>query len=599
MLDTGLASAWLRALAPPPIVLPTTFAEREIVLPSSANARPGPLRLAPYQREPIDALADDDTDTLILQWASQTGKSTVVNAHVGYIIACDPGPALHVSPTGDLSKDFVKERLDPLISSSPALRDLVGTGQGTRKGSTGGTDSTSLKTFPGGSLSFASSYKPAELAARAIKYLLLDEVDRFAVSSPEGDPVSLALKRTRTFEGNGRRVLMVSTPTTRLGSRIDAQFKRGDQRRWFVTCPDCKHPAPIDFADLKWTPGKPETAHLVCSDCGVIHDEPARRAMVENGKWVATAKGEPGIRSYHLTELSSLFSTMASVAQQYDAAKTPEAKQVFYNTVLATTYDSATEFEVSSSELQQRATVTAPPYRADTLFVTAGVDCQGDRLECSFLAHYADQTCGVLDHFKLVGDTSGDAVWRQLDEAMGTSFATQDGRALSVIVQAIDSGFNVDQVLKYVQAQRRRSRSCYAIKGVSGFDQMPIRRGGRLRGQLGLMLVGVDAVKFALQSALTLSDPIAPGFIHLPAHLDDDYFAGLASEELKVKVVKGAPQYAYHRVIRRNEPFDCLVYATAIAKLVPPQTITQPIAALPTPKPDIGKLAQRIAALSN
>jgi len=600
MIDTGLAGAWLRSLGPPPIVAPTTFAEREIVLPSSANARPGPLRLAPYQREPIDAIADEGTDTLVLQWAAQTGKSTVVNAHLGYIIACDPGPALHVSPTSDLSKGLIRERIDPLISSSPALRALVGTGQGSRKGSTGGTDSVSLKTFPAGSITFASSYKPAELAARAIRYLLLDEVDRFAVSSSEGCPVSLALKRTRTFD-DIRRVLLVSTPTTRLSSRIDAWFKRGDQRKWYVDCPDCKHSAPIDFADLKWTPGKPETAHLVCPECGVVHDEHARRSMVENGRWVPTAEGERGIRSYHLTELSSLFSTMASVAQQFEAATTPEARQVFFNTVLATAYDAATEFDISASDLQQRAEPIAPPYREDMIFVTAGVDVQSNRLECTFLGHHADQTYSVITHFKLMGDTNGDTVWKQLDASIGAAtFPTKDGRILPVIVQAVDYGFSADQVVRYVLSQRRKSRSCYAVKGVGGFNQLFIRRGARVQGQFRLMLVGVDAVKLYLQKSLTLQDPTSPGFIHLPSHLDEEYFEGLTAEELQIQSVRGSQRYKFEpkRGVR-NEPLDCLTYSAAISKLVPPQKVISLPAQTAPKKPSFEELAQRMGALSN
>jgi|GEM_PF-2690719 len=595
MLDERLARGWLYAFAPPPIVAPTQFAESEIILPGSANARSGPLRLMSYQREPIDAIADDDVEIIVLMLASQTGKSTIINAIMGHCIAANPGPALHISPTGGRSEEFVKERLNPLIASSPALRGLVGTSDDTRRGR-GGVDSVSLKTFPGGLLAFASSYKADELAARPIKFLFLDEVDRFAKSAGvEGDPIGLAIKRTKTFEDVGRKIVIVSTPTTRMGSRIGAWFARGDQRRFHVTCSDCGHFAPFAFEALKWEPGKPTTAHMFCEGCGVVIDEPKRRVMVEQGKWVATATGERGIRSYHLDELSSLFSTMASVAQQYEDATTPEEKQVFYNTALARIYDASTEVELRPSDLQQRAEVIAPPYAATFLFVSAGVDVQSDRLECTFLGHHADQTFSVLNHFKLSGDTSGDAVWLKLDEAMGATFPTKDGRSLPVIVQAVDSGFNADQVLKYVQNQRRKSRSCYATKGVGGFDQLPIRRGGRLRGQLGLILVGVDAMKLTLQKALALQDDTSPGYIRLPSHLDEDYFEGLASEELRVRYVKGAPRYEYHRTVRRNEPWDCLVYATAIAKLVPPQR-PKPTS---TQQPTIRELGAKLSAASN
>ncbi|MDH8329816.1 phage terminase large subunit family protein, partial [Klebsiella pneumoniae] len=76
-------------------------------------------------------------------------------------------------------------------------------------------------------------FKPDELAARAIKFLFLDEVDRFAVSAGvEGDPIGLAIKRTKTFEGKGRKVVIVSTPTSRAGSRINQWYLRGDQRKF-------------------------------------------------------------------------------------------------------------------------------------------------------------------------------------------------------------------------------------------------------------------------------------------------------------------------------------------------------------------------------
>ncbi|MDA9498435.1 phage terminase large subunit family protein [Bradyrhizobium sp. CCBAU 11357] len=599
MIDHDIARAWLRALAPPPIVAPTTFAESQIILPASVNALPRPLRLYPYQREPVDSVADDDVEIIVLMLASQTGKSTTINAILGHCIASDPGPMLHVSPTGGRSEEFVRERFDPLVLSSPALRALIGKGQDTRKGSSGGVNSVTAKSFPGGQLSFASSFKADELAARAIRFLFLDEIDRFAASAgAEGDPIGLAVKRTKTFEGKGRKIIIVSTPTTRAGSRINAWHLRGDQRKFFVKCPDCGHSEPLAFENLKRVPGKPETAHLICEACGVIHDERARRSMIESGKWQATALGEKGIRSYHLTELSSLFSTMASVAQQYEAAVTPEQKQAFYNTTLAQVYDAGTEVELSSSELQQRAEKIAPPYAANLVFISAGVDVQADRLEATFLGVHSDETFSVLNHLKLMGDTSGDAVWRQLDEAMGSTFKTTDGRTLAIQIQAIDSGFNADQVVKFVMAQRKKARAAYAVKGKEGFDRMPLAQGGRLKGQLRLLIVASDAGKLAVQKALALQE-IGPGYIRLPDHLDADYFEGLASEELRVKVIKGAPRYAYHRTVKRNEPLDCLVYATAIAKHPHVQAVITKPSVPAQPKPSsITESAKRLAALS-
>jgi phage terminase large subunit GpA-like protein len=315
--------------------------------------------------------------------------------------------------------------------------------------------------------------------------------------------------------------------------------------------------------------------------------------MIEGGRWEATATGEPGIRSYHLTELASKFSTLESVAAQAEAAKTPEQKQAFYNTALAQVYDAGTEVELSSSELQQRAEPIAAPYAANIAYVTAGVDVQGNRLECTFLAHHADGTSSVLNHLKLMGDTSGDAIWQTLDTALGTIFQLANGRKLMVQATAVDSGFNADQVMKFVNAQRRKSRACYAVKGRSGFDRMPLAWGGNLKDQMRLLLVGVDTVKHTVQKHLAMQT-IEPGFIRLPAHLPEEYFEGLASESLRVRYVKGAPRHEYHRTFRQNEPLDCLVYAKAIAQMVPK------VAATPaTSLPSIKELAAKLNAAHN
>lgn len=594
MIDEQLARSWVRAFAPPPKIAPTAFAESEVILPGSANAIPGPLRLAPYQRELVDAIASDDVEIIVLMLSSQTGKSISIDAMLSYCIACDPGPMLHVSPTGARSEDFVRDRFDPLVSVSTRLRLLIGTGQDTRKGNQGGANSLSSKSFPGGQLNFASSYKSDELAARAIRFLFLDEIDRFALSAGiEGDPIRLAIKRTKTYEGKGRKIVIVSTPTSRMGSRINQWHLRGDQRKFVVSCPDCGHAAPLSFDSLKWDVGRPATAHLVCENCGAVHSEAQRREMIERGRWQPTAQGEPGIRSYHLNELASKFSTLESVAQQFEDAKTPEQKQAFYNTTLAQVYDAGTEVELSSSELQQRAERTEQPYAADILFVTAGVDVQGNRLECTFLAHHSDGTFTVLNHLKLMGDTSGDAVWGMLDAALAVPFALSNGRAVTAQAVAVDSGFNADQVLKFVNAQRRKSRATYAVKGMSGFDRMPLAKGGRLKGQTQLLIVGVDSVKHVVQKRLAMQEA-GPGFIRLPDHLPPEYFDGLASEELRVRYVKGAPRHEYHRVVRQNEPLDCLVYASAIAKMVNVQAIVAP-----KPQQSVAELAKRIGAALN
>jgi phage terminase large subunit GpA-like protein len=587
MIAFDMLGRWLDAFKPPPVMLPSEFAETHLRLPASANAIPGPLRLTNYQRGIVDAFVDPNIDTLAICASAQVGKSLAVDSLVGYVIGCAPGPCLHVSPTTARAEDWVRDRLDPLIAASPALRALVGGG---RKG---GGDSLSHKMFAGGSLNLASSFKADDLAARAIRYLFLDEIDRFAASAgTEGDPVALAVKRTRTFAN--RRILLVSTPTSRVGSRISAWFERGDQRRWFVPCPECKALDYIKFENLIWKVGHASEARLVCMACGHHADEAERRRMVELGEWRPTATGEPGIASFHINELASPFSSLASVAQQSEDAVTPEQKRTFHNVVLGETFDSSTEIELNASELQARAEPISEPYDQNIEAVTCGVDVQGNRLEATFLALHRDKTASVLNHIVLHGDTSAPQVWGELDDVLGTTFGLRDGRRLSISATGIDSGFSSDQVVSFARSQIRKSRRVLPIKGVAGFDRPAIKEGSKIKGNMRVTLIGVDGLKLSVSKRLAMVE-LGPGYIRLPNHVDSEYFDQLAAEELRVKQVRGFARYEFFKTFRRNEALDALVYAvamTSLPNLIAPQ---KPAA----PKQSIASMAAQLNALSN
>ncbi len=589
--DRALLQSWQAGFAPPAILSPSEWAEQNIYLPAESNAEPGPLRLTAYQRGLVDAIPDETADTLVFMLASQTGKSLSIDCALGYAMAQDPGPVLHVSPTEGKAVDFVRSRLDPIIKHSRVLRSIIGGG---RKG---GGDSLTHKLFPGGSLHVASSFKPDDLAARAIRWLFLDEIDRFSASAgAEGDPVALATKRTRTFRN--RKRIIASTPTAKNASRIAEWFSRGSQERFFCPCPECGALDYYRFEQLHWDKGRPKSAHLVCDDCGCFINEQQRLRAIDLGGWQPTNENpEPGVRSFHATELVSKFSSLESVARQYEeAADDPAKLRVFYNTVLAEPFDDGAEIKLDASELQQRAEPIAAPYPAALQMVVAGVDVQADRVEITYAGIAPDNIVYVLNHFAIHGDTSGAQVWRDLDAAIGNArFVTADRRRLSLSSVAIDSGYSTTQVAQFCADQRRKSRAVFAVKGVSGFDKPIIRRGNTLKGLTTLHLVGVDSVKASIHRRLSMQE-IGPGFIHLPDHLDPSYFDGLTVETLKTTFRRGYAKQEFQMSARSgggNEPLDCLAYALAIA------SATKPPSVKPKNQNSIADAVARLHARSN
>ncbi len=588
-MTARVAASLFSGLKPPPRLRPSVFAERTLVLPASSNAESGPLRLTNYQKGLIDAISEPGVEIIVFKLASQTGKSISIDAILADAILNNPGPILHVSPTDAKALAYVRDRLDPLIFASPSLKAIVGEGPK-------GVDSRSAKTFPGGSFNIASSYKADDLAARAIRLLLCDEVDRFAQSAgTEGDPVTLAIKRTRTFRN--RKIVLASTPTLKQTSRIEAWYQRGDQRKFHVACVECGAVAAVTPSRLIFDAGKPETARFACDDCGHHASEAERLAMVDAGEWVATAKGEPSIISFHANELISKFSSLESVARQVDAAQTFEQKRVLTNTVWAEPYEATTETELFASDLQARAVHIEAPYPKAIAFVTAGIDVQSNRVEMTTLAHASNGERYVLDHIVIPGDTSGEAIWADLDAQLASTFLTADNRRLPLSAVAIDSGFETTRVATFVNAQRRKQRRVFAIKGTAGFDKPNVRQGSKIKGLTHVYLIGVDGVKLALQKALGL-EAGAPFYIHLPAHLPDGYFEQLSAERLTAKFVRGYPVYRFEKDAHtRNEALDCLTYASAIASLVkkPSEPVNKPA----VQKLSIAERAARLNAMSN
>ena len=133
-------------------------------------------------------------------------------------------------------------------------------------------------------LTIVGANAPSGLASRPIRLLLCDEVDRYPFSAgAEGDPVNLAKKRTVTFWN--RKIVLVSTPTNKGASRIEAAFEESDQRRYWVPCPACGAEQLLTWGQVKWDKDengshRPETARYHCADCDAAWKDETRWAAI-------------------------------------------------------------------------------------------------------------------------------------------------------------------------------------------------------------------------------------------------------------------------------------------------------------------------------
>ena len=527
---------------------------------------PGMFRvaLAPYHAEPMTAPMDDSVQTVVLMWASQTGKTEIINNLVGYHVDLDPSPILCLQPTLEIAASWSTDRLAPMLRDTPVLKKLIADPKSRDSGNT-----KLHKKFPGGHITIAGANSPASLAARPIRVVLCDEVDRYPASAgTEGDPISLAQKRSDTFFNSVQ--VITSTPTLAGVSRIESWLERSDKQQWHCPCPKCGEFQVLKWGQVKWAKDQPETARYECEKCAELLDDAGRIAMVRAGEWRATAPFN-GIRGYWLSGLNTMFppkrgftGRLHQFAAEFLAAKRGgvETLKSWTNTFLSETWEEEIE-RIEIAPLMSRL----EPYPAEcpdgVIALTAAVDVQGDRLECQVVGWGESDEAWAIDLFKLFGSPESPDTWKALDEILTKSFDHESGAVLKIKRAFIDSGFQEQSVYRFVRD--RQSRGVFAIKGSSDQSAPLWKPPRRVKGHgVGIIGIGGNVAKDILFGRLKQTD-VGPRYVHFPEGrgFDETYFAQFRAEEKRTKYVRGFPVFEWKKVAERNEAIDLWAYNIA------------------------------------
>lgn len=616
LLDSGWAIN-----RPPPRMSVPDWADTYRSLSPSAGAVGGPWQTHRVEvaRGPMMAVTEPDVETITIMCCTQTMKTSVLENTLGYFAHLDPAPMLVLQPKDEMADAFSKERIAPMIASSPALRAIMGD-QRTRTGA----DTLRFKKFPGGFLAMASAGSPSNLAMRAVRIVLLDEIDKYETTK-EGDPVALAEERTATFTTN-RLSIRACSPTWEETSRIYKSYMEGDQRKPFVDCPHCGHAQVLDFfAHVRWDKNedgsdRPETAHIHCETCGaewseaehmkivstkhaiqhrqtkVFHCCGSRQEPLIERKWewddehqvgyaICKDCGRRGVSNRHASfwasKLYSPFISVAGLVEKWLSAQgDQDTKQTFYNTQLGVPFRAETHRAIDAHFLIGRAEAYngSKELPEGVVVLTAGIDVQSmgatgqGRLEVEVVGWGIGEESWSIAIAAFEGDPALPEVWKQLDQFLITPYKHPLGFSLYIAGTCVDSGgHNAQDVYRFVQ--ERPGRDMWAIKGTNadrGVNWSPIwpdatqeRHRHRHRTGYRPTIIGVNAAKWAVHRSLLVDEP-GPGYCHFPIGRPDNWYHQLTSEELQVDRKDGVEQRRWKlKKSMLNEALDCRVYAYA------------------------------------
>ncbi len=534
----------------------------------------------------MDCFSDPLTHTIVLKWASQVGKTEVILNAIGWVADVDPGPSLLVLPDEDTAKKFSSKRIEPMIRDTPKLLEIFGD----QKKKSGG--STILeKPFTGGHLLIGSAGKPADLASFPMRYLFVDETDRNRKSSgTEGSATSLAEKRQRNYWN--RTKIFSSSPGEKDESEIDDKYQGSDKRMYHVPCPHCGEKQTLEWSQVQWDKeedenGKvklnefnktlkhfPETTIYICKHQGCLWTEADRRKAVKKGEWRAS---EPfrGIAGFHLNVLYSPFVTLAEIVEEFieaDQSGDFEKLKTFINTALAQVFEHAGS-SLDADPLFKRKENYGPetiPERA--LYLTVGVDMQGDRLEVTVGGWGPGEENWIVEYLVLMGSPGDDEVWEELDKTLSTRrYVNENGRLMRISAACIDTGGNEgnpERAHRFCK-NKWKTRKVFPIKGRDGSGPLwPLSASPSKvdKGQYKVWMLHVDTGKISLYDRLAKPDP-GPGYVHFCENLPEAYFKGLTVEKKVKKYKNGRPYFVWDCPKgKRNEPLDTWNYHYAALK---------------------------------
>lgn len=564
----------LEMLLPPSEESTSEWAEHNLIIADKGNPEPGPWRAdrAPYQKEIMDALTQPGVHDIVLMTGAQIGKTLILMCFSGRIIDLAPGPTLLVFPAEDDVDQFTKERLWPMINQTPVLRKKVYGGQ---------KSGIRFVNFRAGFISTTGAMSPGGLKSRPVQYLLCDEVDGYPASAGiEGDPVSLAQKRTQNYTDFAKRFYS-STPTMKSTSRIYKLFLKGTQEEWEFQCKHCGAYHQLQFDDVRFEKSARdnEQGHKeydvgdvwwACPDCGAnMTEHEVKRAPA---KWVPYNPGaieREGYRSFHLSAFMSPWTRWKDQCKKFlDGKDDPEMLKTFYNLELGLPYEYKERTAIPEMLYLRRERYAAEVPNG-VIVITIGIDTQDNRLEYEVVGWGREEESWGIQYGVIPGRADEESTWEQVDELIDRKWKLENGKTLRASIIFMDAGGHFwDAVMNHCAA--RRMRRMYAVKGDNKDTGTLVHHTKSTKRGQNYFILNVYVGKRAVLYNAGIPEA-GPRFMHFPDEeergYDERYFRGLISEQVKpVKKRGGVYAEEWVKVYERNEPLDCRNYARCAFK---------------------------------
>lgn len=558
----------LQFLRPPEQLTVSEWAEKYRMLDSKSSAMPGPWSndITPYLTGVMDEFNNYETEKIIFVKPTQIGGTEALQNMIGYIVMQDPSPTMIVYPTDTLAKSVSENRLQPMLKATPEIAKKF-------------DENSSLLElqFDSMYISITGSNSPSGLASKPIRFLMMDEVDKYpGASSKEADPIKLATERTKTF--HNKKIYITSTPTLKTGHIWKEKEAADIEKHFFVPCPHCGEYIEFKFQNIRFPDDegmsyadRAEFATYVCQECGCLITDNDKHNMLKLGEWRTVRHNTKYVRNvaFWINTLYSPFVRWSDIAKEFLISKDdPEDLQNFVNSWLAEAWED-TKLKTSAELVLERQT-ELPAYVVPqwTKLLTAGVDVQENSLYWSIRAWGEFLTSQNIAHGQSLS-------FEEIDRIMNMQYMTEEGDPMVVNLCLIDSGDQTDIVYDFcalhsdyalpVKGSSHAQLSHYKLSMVNKTDSRAY----------GMQLVLVDGGRYKDMIAGRMQRPNGKGSWMVYSGCDMEYATQVTAEhKVNVKTPGGTKQVWQKKSSHAdNHYLDTEVYALAAADVMGVRTL--------------------------
>lgn len=428
---------------------PSLWSEEHLRLPPSKSAlRDGRVswEISPDSVMVLEQLRNPTTRKVVTMYASQSGKSLLLQCAVGYLSQVRGDSIIYGLPSSQLQKTVPLTRFDPLfklskITQTKKSNNYVFTSQQT--------------------ISFVLMSSRPQLQEATARVILVDEITE--LGSTDFDPLAELDQRTTLFPDS--LMWIASTPKQK-DKDIHAEWSKSRQHLIEWQCRSCEGWFICEIENIKCDESTSSelilTKHLAfteCPHCGHRHYDNDHRALVLGQRWrCTTPERSTEIMGFRKTRWQTVFKNFSqTLKKKMESAGDMVLEQSFAANWCADPIEMDITDIQSQNLVIKRGQYKRGEFPPDSIGWVFACDVQGDELYCMCVAVSPRGMHNIWTQ-RIQRDSDQGKVVRALKHLI--SDRPWSG-CLPYLGGAIDAGFSTENVVAWC----KEVPQCIPVKG--------------------------------------------------------------------------------------------------------------------------------------